>query len=98
MTRAARPRRPRAGAGGRSLRLVPLPHPSEGVMKKHLSTLWSEFKTFAFKGNLLDLAVAVVLGAAFARLISAVVTTIVMPVISSVTPGPGRGYETWWIW
>ena len=34
-------------------------------MKVSFSSLWSEFKAFAFKGNMIDLAVAVVIGAAF---------------------------------
>ena len=67
-------------------------------MRKRLSTLWAEFKTFAFKGNLIDLAVAVVLGAAFAKLIGAMVNDIIMPIISLVTPEKGKGYETWVIW
>jgi large conductance mechanosensitive channel len=67
-------------------------------MRKTLSTLWADFKAFALKGNLIDLAVAVVLGAAFAKLIDAVVKDVVMPVVSLITPGRGRGYETWVLW
>ena len=65
-------------------------------MKKHLSTLWSEFKTFAFKGNLIDLAVAVVLGAAFGAVVNSLVKNIVMPLISYVIPTEG-GYRAWHI-
>src|SRR3954469_20285038 len=56
---------------------------------------WSEFKNFAFKGNMIDLAVAVVLGAAFAKVIDSIVKQIIMPLISYVDPGKGHGYETW---
>jgi large conductance mechanosensitive channel len=59
--------------------------------------LWSEFKAFAFKGNLIDLAVAVVLGAAFAKLIDAIVKGIIFPLISYVDMGKGGGYEQWHI-
>jgi large conductance mechanosensitive channel len=60
-------------------------------------SLWSEFKNFAFKGNMIDLAVAVVLGAAFAKIIEAIVKWIIMPLISYVDLGKGGGYETWHI-
>jgi large conductance mechanosensitive channel len=61
-------------------------------------SLWSEFKNFAFKGNLIDLAVAVVLGAAFAKVIDSIVKGIIMPLISYVDFGKGGGgYETWHI-
>jgi large conductance mechanosensitive channel len=58
-------------------------------------SLWSEFKNFAFKGNLIDLAVAVVLGAAFAKVIDSIVKGIIMPLISYVDFGKGGGYESW---
>lgn len=57
--------------------------------------LWSEFRAFAFKGNLLDLAVAVVLGGAFGKLIDAVVKFVIMPIISYVDIGPGKSYTAW---
>src|SRR5687767_13332355 len=65
-------------------------------MTKSLSTLWSEFKTFAFKGNLIDLSVAVVLGAAFGAVVNSLVKNIVMPLISYVIPTEG-GYRAWHI-
>ena len=60
-------------------------------------SLWAEFKNFAFKGNLIDLAVAVVLGAAFAKVIDAMVKGVIMPIISYLDFGKGGGYETWHI-
>jgi large conductance mechanosensitive channel len=60
-------------------------------------SLWSEFKNFAFKGNMIDLAVAVVLGAAFAQVIDSIVKGIIMPLISYVDLGKGGGYEGWHI-
>lgn len=50
-----------------------------------LSHLWQEFKAFAFKGNMIDLAVAVVIGAAFGGVINSLVKDIIMPSISYVT-------------
>ncbi|CAM3060605.1 MULTISPECIES: large conductance mechanosensitive channel protein MscL [Staphylococcus] len=43
-----------------------------------------EFKEFAFKGNVLDLAVAVVMGAAFNKIVTALVTYIIMPLIGLI--------------
>jgi hypothetical protein len=40
-----------------------------------------EFKAFALKGNMVDLAIAVVLGGAFARVIESLVADIIMPII-----------------
>ncbi len=46
-----------------------------------------EFKNFAFKGNVLDLAVATILGAAFNAIVGAVVDNILMPIIGIITGG-----------
>ncbi len=48
---------------------------------------FSEFKEFAFKGNLVDIAVGVVIGAATAKLISSFVDGMVMPVIGNAVSG-----------
>jgi large conductance mechanosensitive channel len=50
-----------------------------------LSALWAEFKAFAFKGNMIDLAIAVVIGAAFSGVINSLVKDIIMPSITYVT-------------
>lgn len=46
-----------------------------------------EFKEFAMKGNVLDLAVGVVIGAAFGKIVTSLVSDIIMPVISIFTKG-----------
>jgi large conductance mechanosensitive channel len=46
-----------------------------------------EFKAFAVKGNVIDLAVAVVIGAAFGKIVSALVDTIIMPIIGILIGG-----------
>jgi large conductance mechanosensitive channel len=46
----------------------------------------SDFKTFAFKGNVVDLAVGVIIGASFGKIVTAFVSDIVMPVVSLVLP------------
>jgi len=43
-----------------------------------------EFKEFALKGNVMDLAVGVIIGAAFGKIIDSVVNDLIMPVVSAV--------------
>lgn len=47
----------------------------------------SEFKEFAVKGNVMDLAVGVIIGAAFGKIVDSVVNDLIMPLISRVTGG-----------
>ena len=49
--------------------------------------MWNEFKTFAVKGNVIDLAVGLVLGAAFATIVSSLVDGIVMPLVGLLIGG-----------
>lgn len=49
--------------------------------------MWKEFKQFAMKGNVIDLAVAVVIGAAFGKIVSSLVDNIIMPVVGVLTGG-----------
>ena len=46
-----------------------------------------EFKEFAMKGNVMDMAVGVVIGGAFGKIVSSLVSDIIMPLISAVTGG-----------
>jgi large conductance mechanosensitive channel len=46
-----------------------------------------EFKKFAMRGNVVDLAVGVIIGAAFGAIVSSLVNDIVMPLIGSITGG-----------
>lgn len=45
-----------------------------------------EFKAFALKGNVVDLAVAVVIGGAFGKIVSALVADIIMPIVGKILP------------
>ena len=47
-------------------------------------SLLKEFKEFAMKGNVLDLAVAVVIGAAFGKIVSSLVADVIMPLIALI--------------
>ena len=46
-----------------------------------------EFKSFAMRGNVIDLAVWVVIGGAFGKIVSSLVADIIMPIISVITGG-----------
>ena len=49
--------------------------------------MWSEFKAFVNKGNVLDLAVGVLIGAGFGKIITSFTDDILMPVIAKLTGG-----------
>jgi large conductance mechanosensitive channel len=49
--------------------------------------MWNEFKKFAFKGNVLDLAVGVIIGAAFGKIVSSLVDDIIMPIVGLLSFG-----------
>jgi large conductance mechanosensitive channel len=55
---------------------------SQGVM-----AMWNEFKEFALKGNVFDLAVALIIGLAFTKIVDSLVNDLIMPVIGAVTGG-----------
>ncbi len=57
--------------------------------------LLGEFKSFAFKGNVIDLAVAFVIGVAFGAVITSFVNNIVMPLVSYLVPA--GNYRAWTI-
>jgi large conductance mechanosensitive channel len=61
--------------------------------KKALSLL-EEFKKFALKGNVIDLAVGVIIGAAFGKIVESLVKHILMPIIGMLLPGE-QGYLGW---
>lgn len=52
-----------------------------------MSKLLKEFREFAFKGNMIDLAVGMIIGAAFTGLVNSIVGNMVMPIISLFTGG-----------
>ena len=49
--------------------------------------MWKEFKEFAVKGNAVDLAIGVIIGAAFGSIVSSLVKDIIMPPIGLLTGG-----------
>lgn len=67
---------------------------AKDVMKKSKG-FWSEFKEFITKGNVMDMAVGVIIGAAFQNIINSLVNDIIMPVISVITGG--IDFTNWFI-
>ncbi len=57
-------------------------------------SLYEEFKQFAFKGNVIDLAVGIIIGAAFTKIVDALVKHVLMPLVGIILPG-GQGYQNW---
>jgi large conductance mechanosensitive channel len=49
--------------------------------------MWNEFKKFALKGNVLDLAVGVVIGSAFSKIVSSLVQDMIMPIVGLLLGG-----------
>lgn len=52
-----------------------------------MKKLLQEFKTFSLRGNVVDLAIAVIIGAAFGKIVSSLVDTIIMPILGIFTGG-----------
>jgi large conductance mechanosensitive channel len=55
----------------------------------------NEFKTFILRGNVVDLAIAVVIGAAFSGVVNALVNDIIMPIISIIGGKPNFDQYYW---
>jgi large conductance mechanosensitive channel len=51
------------------------------------SQMLKEFRDFAMKGNVVDLAVGVIIGAAFGAIVTSMVADIIMPIIGAITGG-----------
>lgn len=62
--------------------------------QKKVSAMLTEFKNFALKGNVVDLAIGVIIGAAFGKIIDSLVKHIIMPAVSIIMPGE-QGYLAW---
>jgi len=69
---------------------LPEIHPAKRAL-----TLLDEFKAFAFKGNVVDLAVGVIIGAAFGKITDSLVKNVIMPLIGVVTGGSADKASDW---
>ena len=79
--------RPLAGPDGAHVAVAPTPKPL-------FSSLSQEFKNFAFKGNVVDLAVGVIIGAQFGKIVTSLVENVIMPLLGAVMPGD-QSYKDW---
>jgi large conductance mechanosensitive channel len=50
--------------------------------------MWSELKAFLFRGDVLALAIAVIIGGAFQNIVDSLVADVMMPIIAAVTGNP----------
>ena len=57
----------------------------------------AEFKAFAVRGNMIDLAVGVIIGAAFGKIIDSLVKDVIMPVISLILGGKVDFANMFWV-
>lgn len=65
--------------------------------RRHALSMLEEFKQFALKGNVIDLAIGVIIGAAFAKIVDSLVKHLIMPLVSVVLPSQ-QGYLGWkWV-
>ena len=49
--------------------------------------MWNEFNNFAFKGNAFDLAIGVIIGAAFSKIVDSIVGDLIMPIVGAIFGG-----------
>lgn len=74
--------------------MAPSEKSSAVAAAQSVSSLLQEFKKFALKGNVIDLAVGVIIGGAFGAIVSSLVKHIIMPLVGLVMPGE-KGYLGW---
>jgi len=60
-------------------------------------SLIKEFKDFAMKGNVVDMAVGIVIGAAFGKIVNSIVTDLFMPLVGAVTAGKNFSDQFLWL-
>ncbi len=67
------------------------------MVRKGAFSMLEEFKQFALKGNVIDLAIGIIIGAAFAKIVDSLVKHLIMPLLSVVLPFE-QGYLGWkWV-
>jgi large conductance mechanosensitive channel len=69
-------------------------YPEREAIVMNAKSFWNDFRQFAFKGNMINLAVAVVIGSAFGAVVNSLVKNIIMPIISYIVP-QGGSYRSW---
>jgi large conductance mechanosensitive channel len=74
--------------------MPPDPKTTLNLATRKVWTLLDEFKAFAFKGNVVDLAIGVIIGGAFHNIIDSLVKNLIMPLVAILIPGE-RPYTQW---
>lgn len=54
---------------------------------KNLNSVMKEFKTFILKGNIIDMAVGVIVGGAFSKIVASLVNDVLMPILGALSGG-----------
>ena len=49
--------------------------------------MWKDFKAFAMKGNVIDMSIGVIIGGAFGKIVTSLVSDIIMPILGMITSG-----------
>ncbi|MFV1449926.1 large-conductance mechanosensitive channel protein MscL [Maribacter sp. HS] len=60
-----------------------------------MKNFFEEFKNFAIKGNMIDLAVGIIIGTAFNKVVSTIVSAIIMPPLSLLTDDVNLSNKKW---
>ena len=74
--------------------MLPDPKTTLSHATKKAWTLLDEFKSFTFKGNVVDLTIGVIIGTTFHKLIDSLVNNLIMPLFAMLVPGE-RPYTHW---
>ncbi|HEX3314979.1 MAG TPA: large conductance mechanosensitive channel protein MscL [Gemmataceae bacterium] len=69
--------------------------PLKTLPTRQVVSFFDEFRNFAFKGNMIDLAIAVVIGGAFGKVVDSLVKNIVMQIVTAVVGLFGKGAESY---
>jgi len=59
--------------------------------------MWTDFKTFLIKDNVIGLAIAFIIGAAMTKLVTSLVDDVIMPVVNMATSATGGNWKDWFI-
>jgi len=59
--------------------------------------MWTDFKTFLVKDNVIGLAIAFIIGAAMTKLVTSLVDDVIMPVVNMATSATGGNWKDWFI-
>ena len=59
--------------------------------------MWTEFKTFLIKDNVIGLAIAFIIGASLTKLVTSIVDDVIMPVVNLATAATGGNWKDWYI-